>query len=112
MAKTSGSAKYKLVIHGGAGTISKANTTPEKYAAYKQALAQALRAGHAVLQEGGEAMDAAVAAVSAMEGMCCPVVSMMVRNWCQRLSSVQLWEGCSVQCGRKGKPYNCERSHN
>ncbi|KAI0633742.1 asparaginase [Trametes polyzona] len=63
--------KYTLVIHGGAGTMDKARSTPELRAQYKAALARALLAGHAVLSAGGEAMDAAVAAVSSMED--CPL---------------------------------------
>ncbi|PSR72179.1 hypothetical protein PHLCEN_2v11971 [Hermanssonia centrifuga] len=63
--------RYVLVIHGGAGTMSKKNSTPEQRAKYKAALSKALQAGHAVLSEGGEAMDAAVAAVSTMED--CPL---------------------------------------
>ncbi len=57
-----------LVIHGGAGTMSKDRSTPELQAKYKAALAKALLAGHHVLKQGGEAMDAAVAAVTSMEG--------------------------------------------
>ena len=34
---------YVLVIHGGAGTMSKEGSTPEQRAAYKTALAEALR---------------------------------------------------------------------
>lgn len=56
-----------LVIHGGAGTMSRKNSTPEQRYVYKAALADALRAGYDVLRQGGEAMDAAVAAVSSME---------------------------------------------
>ncbi|KAK7472857.1 hypothetical protein VKT23_000965 [Stygiomarasmius scandens] len=58
---------YTLVIHGGAGTMSKKNSTPEQIAAYHAGLRKALEAGYAVLQAGGEAMDAAVAAVSVLE---------------------------------------------
>src|ERR1700677_1812307 len=61
--------KYALVIHGGAGTMSKDNSTPQKEAQYKNVLSAALRAGRDVLNDGGEAMDAAVAAVSVMEGL-------------------------------------------
>lgn len=64
------SQRYVLVIHGGAGTMSKEKSTPEQRAHHKAGLAKALEAGYAVLKEGGEAMDAAVAAVSSMEGMC------------------------------------------
>lgn len=60
--------KFTLVIHGGAGTMDKSRSTPELRAQYKAALSQALLAGYAVLSSGGEAMDAAVAAVSSMEG--------------------------------------------
>lgn len=43
-------------------------STPERIELYRAALRGALRAGHKVLAEGGEAMDAAVAAVTYMEG--------------------------------------------
>ena len=61
--------KFRLVIHGGAGTMDKSRATPEVRAQYKAALREALLAGYAVLSAGGEAMDAVVAAVSSMEGM-------------------------------------------
>jgi beta-aspartyl-peptidase (threonine type) len=60
--------KFVLVIHGGAGTMSRTTATPEKEALYKAALKEALKAGYAVLLEGGEAMDAAVEAVRVLEG--------------------------------------------
>lgn len=63
--------KFVLVIHGGAGTMSRATSTPEREALYKSALKAALETGYAVLREGGEAMDAAVAAVSVLEGRWC-----------------------------------------
>jgi beta-aspartyl-peptidase (threonine type) len=56
-----------IAIHGGAGTITRANMAPEKEAAYRAGLEQALRAGHAVLENGGTSMDACVAAVRVME---------------------------------------------
>jgi L-asparaginase / beta-aspartyl-peptidase len=61
--------KYALVIHGGAGIMSRDKFTPEIEAQYKYMLSVALRAGHGILSNGGEAMDAAVAAVSVMEGL-------------------------------------------
>lgn len=61
-------AKFRLVIHGGAGTIVKSCSTPELRAEYKAALSRALLAGYAVLEAGGEATDMAVVAVSSMEG--------------------------------------------
>jgi L-asparaginase / beta-aspartyl-peptidase len=66
--KPNKSQKFTLVIHGGAGTMARERSTPEQRAGYKAALAQALKAGYDVLERGGEAMDAAVAAVSSMEG--------------------------------------------
>ena len=48
--------------------MDKSRSTPELRAKYKVALSRALLAGYAVLEAGGEAMDAAVAAVSSMEG--------------------------------------------
>lgn len=48
--------------------MSKDRSTPELRARYKAALSHALEAGYTVLKDGGEAMDAAVAAVSSMEG--------------------------------------------
>ncbi|KAG8854583.1 hypothetical protein FRB96_007453 [Tulasnella sp. 330] len=60
-----------LVIHGGAGTMSKAGSTPEQREKYRAALKESLRVGHSVLQSGGEALDACVAAVAYMED--CPL---------------------------------------
>jgi beta-aspartyl-peptidase (threonine type) len=69
--QTSRRHKYVLVIHGGAGTMSKEGSTLEQQARYKAALASALRAGYEVLKAGGEAIDAAVAAVTVLED--CPL---------------------------------------
>lgn len=59
--------EWGLVIHGGAGTISRETMTPEMEAAYRASLEAALRAGHEVLAGGGQALDAVVAAVQVME---------------------------------------------
>ncbi|MGN6352864.1 MAG: isoaspartyl peptidase/L-asparaginase family protein [Parafilimonas sp.] len=59
--------KYTIAVHGGAGTILKENMTPELEQQYRQGLQQALDAGYAVLEKGGTAMDAAVAAVVVLE---------------------------------------------
>ncbi|SFZ85461.1 beta-aspartyl-peptidase (threonine type) [Devosia enhydra] len=56
-----------LAIHGGAGTIPRANFTPESYKAARDGLRDALRAGWAVLSKGGLAVDAVEAAVVALE---------------------------------------------
>jgi beta-aspartyl-peptidase (threonine type) len=56
-----------LVIHGGAGTISRDKMTPEREAAYRAALSQALDAGYQILRRGGSSLDAVEAAVCVME---------------------------------------------
>jgi beta-aspartyl-peptidase (threonine type) len=58
---------YTLVLHGGAGTILRKNMTPEKEAAYRKALEDALEAGYALLAKGGTAIDAVRAAVVVLE---------------------------------------------
>ncbi|MGD9830619.1 MAG: isoaspartyl peptidase/L-asparaginase family protein [Hyphomicrobiaceae bacterium] len=60
-----------LVIHGGAGTVSREQMTPERERAYHEALAHCLRAGQRVLLEDGSALAAVVAAVVALED--CPL---------------------------------------
>ncbi|QNH63828.1 isoaspartyl peptidase/L-asparaginase family protein [Hymenobacter sediminicola] len=62
---------FALAIHGGAGTISRQLMTPEKEQAYQAALRQSLEAGHAVLRQGGPALDAVEAAVRSLED--CPL---------------------------------------
>ncbi len=59
--------KYVLVIHGGAGTITKENMTPEKEKAYHEALTLALKAGYAELQKGKTSVEAVEAAIVLME---------------------------------------------
>ncbi len=58
---------FTLAVHGGAGTIDQASLTPERRAAYRAGLARALDAGHAILADGGTALDAVTAAVCALE---------------------------------------------
>jgi len=60
-------ARWGMVIHGGAGTISREQMTPEREAAYRASLERALRAGYAVLQRGGPSLDAVQAAINVME---------------------------------------------
>lgn len=59
--------EWGLVIHGGAGTITRESMTPEREAEYRSTLEASLRAGHAVLAAGGSGMDAVVAATRIME---------------------------------------------
>lgn len=62
---------YALVIHGGAGTLGRAEMTPEKEAAYKNALDSALTVGETVLRDGGSALDAVEQTVAWLEN--CPL---------------------------------------
>ncbi|RKH48521.1 isoaspartyl peptidase/L-asparaginase [Corallococcus llansteffanensis] len=59
--------KWGLVIHGGAGVISRENLSPEREAAMRAVLTQALQAGHAVLAKGGKSLDAVTAAIHVLE---------------------------------------------
>jgi beta-aspartyl-peptidase (threonine type) len=59
--------KYTLAIHGGAGTILKADMTPELEEAYQHGLQQAMNAGFAVLEQGGSAVNAIKAAIVILE---------------------------------------------
>jgi beta-aspartyl-peptidase (threonine type) len=59
--------KYGLVIHGGAGTILRENMSAETEKAYREKLDEALSAGYAVLDQGGEATDAVIGAIQVME---------------------------------------------
>jgi len=56
-----------LIIHGGAGTISPEQITPEMERDLRAGLQQSLDAGRAILKSGGSSLDAVVAAVLALE---------------------------------------------
>ncbi|MBK7904900.1 MAG: isoaspartyl peptidase/L-asparaginase [Proteobacteria bacterium] len=56
-----------IAVHGGAGDIPPAELTPEREAAYRTGLEQALRAGQRILEAGGPSLDAVVAAVQVLE---------------------------------------------
>lgn len=58
---------FTLAVHGGAGTITKGQLTIEKELAYREGLAFALKAGQTILKQGGDAEDAVLAAVVALE---------------------------------------------
>jgi len=59
--------RHGLVIHGGAGVIMRDEISAELETAYRSALTAALTAGYAVLDTGGPAVDAVVAAIQVME---------------------------------------------
>ena len=56
-----------IVIHGGAGTIIRGDMTSAQEKAYRAKLSQALKAGYAVLEKDGRALDAVQAAIEVME---------------------------------------------
>jgi beta-aspartyl-peptidase (threonine type) len=56
-----------LVIHGGAGTMTRDELSAEREAAIRDDLNAALDAGYAVLRNGGTALDAVTAAVVFLE---------------------------------------------
>jgi beta-aspartyl-peptidase (threonine type) len=56
-----------FAIHGGAGNITRQNTPPDLEAQYRTALTEALRRGHEVIRDGGDAVDAAQAAIVFLE---------------------------------------------
>lgn len=58
---------YVLVIHGGAGAMERAAMSAEAEAAYHKGLLEALEAGESVLENGGAATDAVVAAILVLE---------------------------------------------
>lgn len=58
---------YAIVIHGGAGTIRKAQLTDEAEQAYYDALNAALDVGEAILQAGGSSRDAVEQTVMFLE---------------------------------------------
>lgn len=56
-----------LAIHGGAGTIDRGSMTDEQEAEIRADLEAALDAGYAVLEQGGESLDAVVAVITRLE---------------------------------------------
>jgi beta-aspartyl-peptidase (threonine type) len=56
-----------LLVHGGAGTLSRDRLAPDKRNAIQSGLRKALAAGHRRIAEGGSAVDAVVAAVAILE---------------------------------------------
>ncbi|MBS0856774.1 MULTISPECIES: isoaspartyl peptidase/L-asparaginase [unclassified Tatumella] len=63
--------KTAIVIHGGAGTITRSALSPEKEQQYRQALQEIITAGQDILTAGGSATDAVTEAVRLLEE--CPL---------------------------------------
>lgn len=58
---------HAIAVHGGAGTLARADLTPESERDYRGGLRRALSAGFEVLERGGASLDAVVAAVRVLE---------------------------------------------
>jgi beta-aspartyl-peptidase (threonine type) len=58
---------FGLAIHGGAGTLPRAEMSSDREQLYRAALAEALAAGYSVLESGGTSLDAVTRAVAALE---------------------------------------------
>lgn len=58
---------FSIAIHGGAGTILREQMSGELKAGIVEALEKSVLAGHQILESGGDALDAVVAAVKVME---------------------------------------------
>ena len=61
------SAAPTLVIHGGAGTMRRADFTTEREARYRAKLEESLRAGYQILGAGGSSLDAVEATIRILE---------------------------------------------
>ena len=66
-AQAPSSARYTLVIHGGAGTITRANMKPETEKAYLTSLQKALELGENMLASGRTALDVVESVVRMLE---------------------------------------------
>ncbi|HHX8315332.1 TPA: isoaspartyl peptidase/L-asparaginase family protein [Vibrio diabolicus] len=58
---------FSIAIHGGAGTILREQMSDELQQSILSDLEAAVKAGHQILETGGEALDAVVAAVKVLE---------------------------------------------
>lgn len=67
MNNVSAGSQLAIVIHGGAGTITKASMTDEKEAAIRATLKASIQAGYQALLDGAPSTDAVTAAINVME---------------------------------------------
>ncbi|HKK42166.1 MAG TPA: isoaspartyl peptidase/L-asparaginase [Bacteroidales bacterium] len=59
--------EWAIVIHGGAGVITREMMTPEMDSTYRAALTEALNSGRKILSDGGTALDAVEKTINVME---------------------------------------------
>jgi beta-aspartyl-peptidase (threonine type) len=64
---SSGSQAWAIVIHGGAGSVTRDRVPAEIDAEYRKALSEALETGKKILSEGGSALDAVEQTIRVME---------------------------------------------
>ena len=67
MTNAAATEKLAIVIHGGAGTITRANLTDEKEAAIRETLKTSIQAGYQALLGGATSMEAVTKAINVME---------------------------------------------
>ena len=58
---------FAIVVHGGAGTIIKANMSNEMELAYNQKLEEAINTGYKILESGGTSLDAVESTIKILE---------------------------------------------
>lgn len=58
---------FAIVVHGGAGTITKANMSNEMELAYNQKLEEAINTGYKILDNGGTSLDAVESTIKILE---------------------------------------------
>jgi len=58
---------WVIVLHGGAGAMTRDNLTPELDKEYRAALTEAMNAGKTILAEGGTALEAVERTINVME---------------------------------------------
>ena len=59
--------EFSIVIHGGAGYISRESMSPEKEAEYTQKLEEAIKVGYNILKNGGTSLDAVEKTINVLE---------------------------------------------
>ncbi len=59
--------EWAIVIHGGAGVITREKMTPELDKQYRESLTEAMNVGKKILSEGGSALDAVEKTINMME---------------------------------------------
>lgn len=58
---------FGIVVHGGAGTITKSSMTPEVEQQYREKMTEALLKGYNILKNNGTSMDAVEAVINILE---------------------------------------------